>query len=165
MGVLNVTPDSFSDGGQWSDPDAAIAHGVAMAEAGAGIVDVGGESTRPGAVSVASADERKRVIPIVRELVARDVTVSIDTMHAETALAAVDAGAEIINDVLRQHQQHAEDRDTERLTAERESVKAGSTSSTKYTHYNVLRTIEDMYSTSHAGNAASASDITGIWTS
>jgi len=99
MGVLNVTPDSFSDGGRWQDPDAAIAHGVAMAAAGAGIVDVGGESTRPGAVTVAAGDERKRVLPIVRELVARGITVSIDTMHASTALAAVDAGAEIINDV------------------------------------------------------------------
>ena len=99
MGVLNVTPDSFSDGGRWQNLDDAIAHGVAMTEAGAGIVDVGGESTRPGAVSVAPADERKRVMPIVRELVARGITVSIDTMHASTALAAVDAGAEIINDV------------------------------------------------------------------
>ena len=99
MGVLNVTPDSFSDGGRWVDPDAAIAHGAEMAAAGAGIIDVGGESTRPGAVSVASGDERARVIPIVRELVARGITVSIDTMHADTALAAVDAGAEIINDV------------------------------------------------------------------
>ena len=99
MGVLNVTPDSFSDGGRWQDPDAAIAHGVAMAAAGAEIVDVGGESTRPGAVTVAAGDERKRVLPIVRELVARGITVSIDTMHASTALAAVDAGAEIINDV------------------------------------------------------------------
>jgi hypothetical protein len=70
-----------------------------MAQAGAGIVDVGGESTRPGAVTVAPGDERKRVMPVVRELVARGITVSIDTMHASTALAAVDAGAEIINDV------------------------------------------------------------------
>jgi dihydropteroate synthase len=99
MGVLNVTPDSFSDGGRWQNLDDAIGHGVAMAQAGAGIVDVGGESTRPGAVPVAAADERKRVMPVVRELVARGITVSIDTMHAETALAAVDAGAEIINDV------------------------------------------------------------------
>lgn len=99
MGVLNVTPDSFSDGGKWQNLDDAIAHGVAMSQAGAGIVDVGGESTRPGAVPVATADERKRVMPVVRELVARGITVSIDTMHAETALAAVDAGAEIINDV------------------------------------------------------------------
>ena len=99
MGVLNVTPDSFSDGGRWQNLDDAIAHGVSMAEAGAGIVDVGGESTRPGAVSVPAGDERKRVMPVVRELVARGITVSIDTMHASTALAAVDAGAELINDV------------------------------------------------------------------
>jgi dihydropteroate synthase len=99
MGVLNVTPDSFSDGGRWQHPDDAIAHGVAMAEAGASIVDVGGESTRPGAKPVPHPEERKRVIPIVRELVSRGITVSIDTMHATTALAAVDAGAEIINDV------------------------------------------------------------------
>lgn len=99
MGVLNVTPDSFSDGGRWQDRDAAIAHAVAMAEAGASIIDVGGESTRPGATPVASPEERKRVMPIVRELVARGITVSIDTLHAATALAAVDAGAEIINDV------------------------------------------------------------------
>jgi dihydropteroate synthase len=99
MGVLNVTPDSFSDGGRWQNLDDAVAHGVAMSQAGAGIVDVGGESTRPGAVTVAAGDERKRVMPVVRELVARGITVSIDTMHASTALAAVDAGAEIINDV------------------------------------------------------------------
>ena len=99
MGVLNVTPDSFSDGGRWQDVDAAIAHAVAMTEAGAAIVDVGGESTRPGAVPVASPDERKRVMPIVRELVSRGITVSIDTLHSQTALAAVDAGAQIVNDV------------------------------------------------------------------
>jgi dihydropteroate synthase len=99
MGVLNVTPDSFSDGGRWTDPDAAVAHAVDMTEAGAAIIDVGGESTRPGAVTVPAPDERRRVLPIVRELVARGITVSIDTMHASTAIAAVDAGAEIINDV------------------------------------------------------------------
>lgn len=99
MGVLNVTPDSFSDGGRWQNPDDAIAHGVAMAEAGASIVDVGGESTRPGATPVTDPEERRRVVPIVRELVARGITVSVDTMHAATALAAVDAGAEIVNDV------------------------------------------------------------------
>lgn len=99
MGVLNVTPDSFSDGGRWQDMDAAVGHAVAMVEAGATIVDVGGESTRPGAVPVTNPEERKRVLPIVRELVARGITVSIDTMHADIALAAVDAGAEIINDV------------------------------------------------------------------
>ncbi|MEO8094303.1 MAG: dihydropteroate synthase [Pseudolysinimonas sp.] len=99
MGVLNVTPDSFSDGGRWQNLDDAIAHGVAMVQAGATIVDVGGESTRPGATPVATPEERKRVMPVVRELVARGITVSIDTLHASTALAAVDAGAEIINDV------------------------------------------------------------------
>jgi dihydropteroate synthase len=99
MGVLNVTPDSFSDGGRWQNPDDAIAHAVGMVEAGASIIDVGGESTRPGATPVTNPEERKRVMPIVRELVARGITVSIDTMHAQTALAAVDAGAEIINDV------------------------------------------------------------------
>ena len=99
MGVLNVTPDSFSDGGRWQNPDDAITHGVAMAQAGAGIVDVGGESTRPGAVTVAPRDELQRVLPVVRELVARGITVSIDTMHASTALAAVEAGAQIVNDV------------------------------------------------------------------
>jgi len=99
MGVLNVTPDSFSDGGRWNSPDDAIAHAEEMVAAGATIVDVGGESTRPGATPVADSDERKRVMPIVRELVARGITVSIDTMHAQTALAAVDAGAVIINDV------------------------------------------------------------------
>jgi dihydropteroate synthase len=99
MGVLNVTPDSFSDGGRFQDLDDAVEHAVAMAEAGASIIDVGGESTRPGAVPVANPEERQRVIPVVRELVARGITVSVDTMHAATALAAVDAGAEIINDV------------------------------------------------------------------
>ena len=99
MGVLNVTPDSFSDGGRWQKPDDAIAHAVEMVEAGATIVDVGGESTRPGAKTVPSPEERKRVMPIVRELVARGITVSIDTLHADTALSAVDAGAQIINDV------------------------------------------------------------------
>ncbi|MEO8261896.1 MAG: dihydropteroate synthase [Pseudolysinimonas sp.] len=99
MGVLNVTPDSFSDGGKWQKPDDAIAHAVAMVDAGASIVDVGGESTRPGATPVANPEERKRVLPIVRELVSRGITVSIDTMHAQTALAAVDAGAQLINDV------------------------------------------------------------------
>ena len=99
MGVLNVTPDSFSDGGRWQNTDDAIEHGVAMAEAGASIIDVGGESTRPGATPVENPEERKRVLPVVRELVSRGITVSIDTMHARTAAAAVDAGAEIINDV------------------------------------------------------------------
>ncbi|MGA0567311.1 dihydropteroate synthase [Rathayibacter sp. KR2-224] len=99
MGVLNVTPDSFSDGGRWASTDAAIAHGVELAEQGADIVDVGGESTRPGAERVPVPAELGRVLPVVRELAARGIRVSIDTMNSETARAAVDAGAQIVNDV------------------------------------------------------------------
>jgi dihydropteroate synthase len=99
MGVLNVTPDSFSDGGLWLEPDAAIAHGLELVEQGADLVDVGGESTRPGAVRVEPEEERKRVVPVIRELAARGVTVSVDTLNASTAQAAVEAGAAIINDV------------------------------------------------------------------
>jgi dihydropteroate synthase len=99
MGVLNVTPDSFSDGGSFESVDAAVAHAAAMVELGAGIVDVGGESTRPGAAPVDSKAERARVLPVVRELVARGIPVSIDTRHAKTALAAIDAGAQLVNDV------------------------------------------------------------------
>jgi dihydropteroate synthase len=99
MGILNVTPDSFSDGGKYANVDDAVAHAVELAEAGATIVDVGGESTRPGAAAVGAKDERKRVLPVVRELRARGITVSIDTMNSSTALAAIDAGAEIVNDV------------------------------------------------------------------
>ena len=99
MGVLNVTPDSFSDGGRWASTDAAIAHGVELAEQGADIVDVGGESTRPGAERVPVPAELGRVLPVVRELAAQGIRVSIDTMNSETARAAVDAGAQIVNDV------------------------------------------------------------------
>ena len=99
MGVLNVTPDSFSDGGRWASTDAAIAHGVELAEQGADIVDVGGESTRPGAERVPVPAELGRVLPVVRELAGRGIRVSIDTMNSETATAAVDAGAQIVNDV------------------------------------------------------------------
>jgi dihydropteroate synthase len=99
MGVLNVTPDSFSDGGAFESVDAAVAHATAMVEQGAGIVDVGGESTRPGAKPVDAKTERARAIPVVRELVARGIPVSIDTRHADTALAAIDAGAQLVNDV------------------------------------------------------------------
>jgi dihydropteroate synthase len=99
MGVLNVTPDSFSDGGRWASTDAAIAHGIELAEQGAHIVDVGGESTRPGAERVPVPAELGRVLPVVRELAARGIRVSIDTMNSETARAAVDAGAQIVNDV------------------------------------------------------------------
>ena len=101
MGVLNVTPDSFSDGGQWLDPIAAIAHGREMVAAGATIVDVGGESTRPGAVAVAEAEELRRVLSVV-EALAEVVQVSIDTRNAAVARAAVAAGATIINDVSAQ---------------------------------------------------------------
>lgn len=99
MGVLNVTPDSFSDGGRYLDVSDAVAHGRAMAADGADLVDVGGESTRPGAVRVPVGDEIARVVPVVRQLVAAGVAVSIDTMHAETAEAAISAGACLVNDV------------------------------------------------------------------
>jgi dihydropteroate synthase len=99
MGVLNVTPDSFSDGGRFRDTARAVEHGLAMAEAGADLVDVGGESTRPGAERVAPEEELARVLPVVDGLVAAGVAVSIDTMRATTAVAAVDAGASVVNDV------------------------------------------------------------------
>jgi dihydropteroate synthase len=99
MGILNVTPDSFSDGGQFEHVDKAIAHGVELRDQGADVVDVGGESTRPGAVRVPPAQEQARVIPVIEALTAEGVTVSIDTMNSETALAAAKAGASIINDV------------------------------------------------------------------
>jgi dihydropteroate synthase len=98
MGILNITPDSFSDGGQHFDASAAIEAGHAMLQAGADILDIGGESTRPGAEPVASEAEIARVIPVVREL-AKAAPVSIDTRHAATMQAALEAGAEIINDV------------------------------------------------------------------
>jgi dihydropteroate synthase len=98
MGVLNVTPDSFSDGGRFLDVDAAVAHGLAMAAAGADVVDVGGESTRPGAAPVDPAEELRRVVPVVAAL-APHVRVSIDTTKPAVADAAVAAGATIINDI------------------------------------------------------------------
>ena len=99
MGVLNVTPDSFSDGGRYADFDAAVAHGLAMWAAGADIVDVGGESTRPGAERVDAEEEIRRVVPAIRALAAGAVTVSVDTTRAPVAEAALDAGARIVNDV------------------------------------------------------------------
>jgi len=99
MGVLNVTPDSFSDGGRYLAADAAIAHGVRLAQEGADIVDVGGESTRPGAQPVTPEQEAARVIPVVAALTGEGIPVSIDTMHASVARAAVEAGAVLINDV------------------------------------------------------------------
>ena len=98
MGVLNVTPDSFSDGGRWTDPERAVAHGLAMVAEGADVVDVGGESTRPGAGPVDEAEERRRVVPVVAALAPR-VRVSIDTRKAGVAQAAVEAGATLVNDV------------------------------------------------------------------
>lgn len=99
MGILNVTPDSFSDGGDHFDPSAAVAAGRAMMEAGADIIDVGGESTRPGAEPVAPAEEAARVVPVIRALAQAGARVSIDTRHAQVMGAAVEAGAAIINDV------------------------------------------------------------------
>lgn len=98
MGVLNVTPDSFSDGGRFLDHEAAIEHGHRLIDEGAAIVDVGGESTRPGADPVGPDEEARRIVPVVAEL-AGNVRVSIDTRHAEVARAAVAAGATIVNDV------------------------------------------------------------------
>ncbi|MET0414793.1 MAG: dihydropteroate synthase [Actinoplanes sp.] len=99
MGVLNVTPDSFSDGGCYADQGAAIAHGLEMHAAGAHYVDVGGESTRPGADRVDAAEECRRVVPVVRELAAAGARVSVDTTRAEVAEAAIGAGAVLVNDV------------------------------------------------------------------
>jgi len=99
MGVLNVTPDSFSDGGRFTDPAAAVAHGLALVQAGAVIVDVGGESTRPGHAPVAAKEQIRRVLPVIEALHAQGVRTSIDTTRAEVAAAAVAAGAELVNDV------------------------------------------------------------------
>ncbi|MCW3492753.1 dihydropteroate synthase [Microbacterium sp. SSM24] len=99
MGIVNVTPDSFSDGGRYLDAEAAIAQGLSLRAQGADILDVGGESTRPGAERVEPAVEQDRVLPVVRALAAAGSVVSIDTMNAATALAAVEAGARIVNDV------------------------------------------------------------------
>lgn len=98
-GVLNVTPDSFSDGGRFVDPEAALAQGRRLVAEGASVVDVGGESTRPGAEPVTPQVERERVLPVVAALASEGIRVSIDTMHASTAAAAVEAGAAIVNDV------------------------------------------------------------------
>ena len=99
MGILNVTPDSFADGGRHNEFDAAVAHGLAMIAEGVDIIDIGGESTRPGADRVSEEEELERTIPVITELVKHGVAISIDTMRAITAEAAVEAGASIINDV------------------------------------------------------------------
>ena len=99
MGIINVTPDSFSDGGRWLDSSTAIAHGVALMEQGADLVDIGGESTRPGADRISEDEELRRVLPVVQTLAGQGIPVSIDTMRAAVARAAAEAGACIINDV------------------------------------------------------------------
>nr|WP_253274880.1 dihydropteroate synthase [Actinomyces sp. oral taxon 414] len=99
MGVVNVTPDSFSDGGRWITTDLAVAHGRQLIAQGADLLDVGGESTRPGARRVDPAEEQNRVLPVIRELAGSGVVVSVDTIHAATAAAAIEAGAVIVNDV------------------------------------------------------------------
>ncbi|WP_328675689.1 dihydropteroate synthase [Streptomyces sp. NBC_00343] len=99
MGILNVTPDSFSDGGRYAETERAVEQGLRLAEQGADLVDVGGESTRPGAEPVPVEAELARVVPVVRELVRAEVVVSVDTMHAAVARAAIEAGACMVNDV------------------------------------------------------------------
>lgn len=99
MGVVNVTPDSFSDGGRWFDTTAAVKHGLELVAQGADLVDVGGESTRPGATRVDQDEELRRVVPVVRGLAAEGVTVSVDTMRAAVARQAVESGAVLVNDV------------------------------------------------------------------
>jgi dihydropteroate synthase len=99
MGILNVTPDSFSDGGRYTDLDSAVRHGVRMLQDGAHLIDVGGESTRPGADRVDADTEIRRVLPVIRELAARGVPMSIDTTRARVAAAALEAGVAVVNDV------------------------------------------------------------------
>ncbi|MFC6015465.1 dihydropteroate synthase [Plantactinospora solaniradicis] len=99
IGVLNVTPDSFSDGGRYADLDAAVRHGVQMHRDGAQLIDVGGESTRPGADRVDAETEAARILPVIRELAARGVPMSVDTYRASVAAAALEAGATVVNDV------------------------------------------------------------------
>jgi dihydropteroate synthase len=100
MGILNVTPDSFSDGGRYFDPEVAVAAGIRMAEEGADFLDVGGESTRPGSQAVPASEEIDRVVPVIKRLAAEvSVPVSVDTKKAEVARAALDAGAVVVNDV------------------------------------------------------------------
>ncbi|MET9387186.1 dihydropteroate synthase [Streptomyces sp. NPDC002928] len=99
MGVVNVTPDSFSDGGRWFDTTAAVKHGLDLVAEGADLVDVGGESTRPGATRVDEAEELKRVIPVVRGLASEGVVISVDTMRASVAERSLAAGAALVNDV------------------------------------------------------------------
>ena len=99
-GILNVTPDSFSDGGKWNTLDAALFHAEEMVREGAGLIDVGGESTRPGCIPVEEGRETERVIPVIEAIRTRlDVPLSVDTFHAGTARAAIEAGADLVNDI------------------------------------------------------------------
>ncbi|MDQ4215192.1 dihydropteroate synthase [Microbacterium capsulatum] len=98
-GIVNATPDSFSDGGRYADVDAAVAHGLRLRADGAAVLDIGGESTRPGAERVPVAEEQRRVLPVIERLAAEGIPVSVDTLNAATAAAAVRAGARIVNDV------------------------------------------------------------------
>lgn len=99
MGVLNVTPDSFSDGGHHDAPEAAVAHALRLVQQGADLIDVGGESTRPGSVRIPPQEEQRRILEVVRTLAAQDVVLSVDTVHPETARAVLEAGAQVVNDV------------------------------------------------------------------
>jgi dihydropteroate synthase len=99
MGVINVTPDSFSDGGEWLQPQAAISHGLELMTEGADVIDIGGESTRPGATRPGVSEELRRVLPVIRELVAAGACVSVDTMRTAVAEPAIAAGARVVNDV------------------------------------------------------------------
>lgn len=99
MGIVNVTPDSFSDGGRWADAHSAVRHGLELLDQGADILDIGGESTRPGATRPVAEEEIDRVVPVIRELSAAGAVISVDTMRARVAEAAVAAGARIVNDV------------------------------------------------------------------
>src|ERR1700753_990802 len=99
MGVVNVTPDSFFDGGRWSGAAAAVEHGLALIAEGADVIDVGGESTRPGAQRVSAEEELRRVKPVITELVRAGATVSVDTMRAAVAEWALEAGVSLVNDV------------------------------------------------------------------
>lgn len=100
MGIVNTTPDSFSDGGLWLDAQSAIRHALQLQEEGADILDVGGESTRPGAATVSAEEEMRRVLPVIRELVRRGCVVSVDTKKPEVMRAALDVGAAMVNDVM-----------------------------------------------------------------
>jgi dihydropteroate synthase len=114
MGIVNVTPDSFSDGGDYADTDAAIERGIALATEGADILDIGGESTRPGSLPVSVAEEMRRVVPVIRALAEKGLCVSVDTRHAAVMVEAVAAGARIINDVTAL----TGDADSERVAAQ-----------------------------------------------